>query len=163
MKFSTSHPLYLLRLLTTCAKIINKNKQKGHQQENTLADSISPYNFRKFMMSARNFICLNFTTRCVCVIHETWLPKPWACTVKDLTEHSSTENVWNFKNKAALFIRALKGSHESSNFLNDRSTDVRDHLTGIFHCTEEDSRIQRNEETSGVEFWSGLPCRVFPL
>lgn len=57
--------------------------------------------------------------------------------------------------------RALKGSHESPNFLYDRSTDVRDHLSGIFHCTEEDSWIQKSrDQWSGALIWlalSGIP------
>lgn len=40
---------------------------------------------------------------------------------------------------------------------------LRDHLSGIFHCIEEDSWIQRSKETSGVEFWSGLPLSGIPL
>lgn len=50
---------------------------------------------------------------------------------------------------------------KSPNFLNDRSTNITDHLIEPFHCTEEDSQIQKNEE----KFQSGLlmPRPGFPL
>ena len=40
---------------------------------------------------------------------------------------------------------------ESPNFLNDRTTNGGDHLIEPFHRPEEDSRIQRSEETNGVD------------
>lgn len=54
----------------------------------------------------------------------------------------------------------LKWSHESSNFLNDKRTNVTNHLTEPFHCPE-DTWIQSNEETSAAEVVVWFPDSFF--